>query len=159
MVKKTEITRELALSIARTLDVSVFERKSSYTKDDAQANLSGRTHYVDDSTLKCFHSRIMSARYTDHGMLFAIVESVAADYQNKRRGFRFVVFDLDGTVVNDRASAVDVVSTSAKAEKDMWAFLDGFDVIAHYKKTLAYKADRFKARAAEMARVAKSLKA
>lgn len=158
MAKKTELTKELARAIADTIGQQRFEHRSYHAKWNAQGNLQGRTHYVDDATLKCFHSRVMSARDTDHGLVFAIVESVAKDHQNRSRGFRFVAFDIEGTVINDRASSIDTVSTSAKAEKDMWAFLDSLDVVAHYKKVLEYKADRFKVQAAAMARVAKSLK-
>ena len=157
--KKTVLDKDNARSIADAIGQTLFERKSSYSaKDNAQMNLQGRTHYVDDSTLKCFHSRVMSGRDTDHGLIFAIVESVAKDYNNRSRGFRFVAFDIEGTVINDRASATDTVSTSAKAERDMWDFLDGFDVLAHYKKVMEYKADRYKVQAAHMLRVAKSIK-
>lgn len=157
--KKTVLDNDNARAIAEALGKTLFERKSGYSaKDNAQRNLDERTHYVSDSTLKSFHSRVMSARDTDHGLVFAIIESVAKDYQNHSRGFRFVAFDIEGTVINDRASATDTVSTSAKAEKDMWAFLDTFDVLAHYKKVMEYKADRYKVQAAHMLRIAKSIK-
>lgn len=83
MAKKTEITRELATAIAHVIGTRLFENRSSYSsKDDAQRNLDGKTHYVDEGTLKAFYSRISSARHTDHGLIYSIVESVAADHQN-----------------------------------------------------------------------------
>jgi hypothetical protein len=72
----------------------LYQNKSDYPKANAQRNLCGRTHYVDDDTLRGFYSRIISARETDGGLLFAIVTSDAKDYQNKPRGFRYVIFDV-----------------------------------------------------------------
>ena len=161
MAKKTEITRELATSIAHVIGTRLFENRSSYSaKDDAQRNLEGKTHYVDDATLKAFYSRISSARHTDQGLIYSIVESVAGDYQNNSRGFRFVTFDLYGTIINDRVSA-DVNrlhKTAAKAQAEMWEFLDGLDVAAHYKRVMAEHADPIKAQAANLHKLAKSIK-
>lgn len=161
MAKKTELSRDIATSIAHVIGTSLFEKKSSYSaKDDAQRNLSGKTHYVDEGTLKSFYSRISSARYTDEGLLFSIIESVAGDYQNKSRGFRFVTFDLYGTIVNDRVSA-DVNrlhSSAAKAEREMWEFLNSFDALAHYKATMSEHAAVIKAQAANLVKLAKSIK-
>ncbi len=161
MAKKTEITRELATSIAHVIGTRLFENRSSYSaKDDAQRNLEGKTHYVDDATLKAFYSRISSARHTDQGLLFSIIESVAGDYQNKSRGFRFVTFDLYGTIVNDRVSA-DVNrlhSSAAKAEREMWEFLNSFDALAHYKTTMREHAAVIKAQAANLVKLANTIK-
>lgn len=161
MAKKTEITRELATSIAHVIGTTLFSRLHGYSaKNDAQANLRGKTHYVDDATLKAFYSRISSARHTDQGLIYSIVESVAGDYQNNSRGFRFVSFDLFGTIVNDRVSAdVNRLHKSrAKAEKEMRQFLDAFDVAAHYKTELAQRAETMKAQAANLHKLAKSIK-
>ena len=161
MAKKTELSRDIATSIAHVIGTSLFEKKSSYSaKDDAQRNLSGKTHYVDEGTLKSFYSRISSARYTDEGLLFSIIESVAGDYQNKSRGFRFVTFDLYGTIVNDRVSA-DVNrlhSSAAKAEREMWEFLNSFDALAHYKTTMSEHAAVIKAQAANLVKLANTIK-
>lgn len=93
-------------------------------------------------------------------MIYSIVESVAGDYQNNSRGFRFVTFDLYGTIINDRVSA-DVNrlhKTAAKAQAEMWEFLDGLDVAAHYKRVMAEHADRIKAQAVNLHKLAKSIK-
>ena len=103
--------------------MNLYENKSSNAKRNAQSNLMGRTHYVDDDSLRFHKARILSARHTDGGLLFAIVESTSADYKNTRRGFRFVIFDIDGTVI-ERANLDGMYSTSKSATKAMWAALN-----------------------------------
>lgn len=133
---------------------NLYRNESGYPKNNAQRNLQGRTHYVDDDTLRYHHSRVISARHTDGGLLFAIVTSDAKDHQNKSRGFRYVIFDLFGTVVERNPSSVDreFFRTSAQAEKAMWAALNDFDVvkltceaIANAEKWHAIEMERTKA--------------
>jgi len=158
MAKKTELTADIARDIARAFGVSLFDRNSYAAKDKAQANLSGRTHYVDDDTLRFFHSRISSARAIEHETIFLIVESVAADYQNRSRGFRFVAFDLNGSVINDRKGPETLHRTSAQAEKEMWAWANAFDTLAHYKARLIERAERAKREAAAMTAAARKIR-
>jgi hypothetical protein len=80
--------------------MELFSEKSSHTKYNAQRNLQGRTHYVDDDTLRFHKSRILSTHVGSNGLIFAIIESYAADYKNTRRLFRPVVFDIFGTVLS-----------------------------------------------------------
>jgi hypothetical protein len=135
---------------------NLYRNESGYPKINAQRNLQGRTHYVDDDTLRGFHSRVISARHTDGGLLFAIVTSDAKDYQNKSRGFRYVIFDLFGTVVERNPSSVDreYFRTSAKAEEAMWAALNSLDVV---KLTCEAIARAEKQHASEMERTKQEL--
>ncbi len=129
MAKKTELTQTVAREIALALNANIFDRRNSISpKANAQANLSGRTHYVNDDTLRYFFSRIVRTREIEHGLLFLLIELVAGDHQNRSRGFRFVAFDLCGTVINDRISAnpESLFRTSAAAEKAMWDWADFF---------------------------------
>lgn len=107
-----------------------YRNESSNPKWNAQRNLSGRTHYVDDDTLRFHKSRVLSARHTDGGLLFAIVTSDAKDYQGRTRGFRYVIFDLFGTIL-DRPELDDAFKTSERATKAMWAALDRIDAKTH----------------------------
>ncbi len=109
--------------------MQLFSTKASYPKPNAQANLAGRSHYVEDDTLRWHKSRILSARAVDGGLLFAIVESVALDMNNTKRGCRYVVFDLFGKVVS-RVPLEDCWRTSAAATKAMWRFLSECDAKA-----------------------------
>ena len=93
---------------------------SSYDpKWNAQKNLMGRTHYVDDDTLRFHKSRILCSDPLQDGLLFGLVESVSLDMNNTKRGFRYVMFDIFGTVVGTRASLDDCYKSSNAARKAM----------------------------------------
>lgn len=109
--------------------MKLYAQLASNPKHNAQRNLEGRTHYVDDDTLRFHKSRIISARAVDQGLLFAIVTSDSLNFENTKRGFRYVVFDIAGEVVS-RNELADAVSTSAAATKQMWAWLNQADAKA-----------------------------
>jgi hypothetical protein len=106
--------------------MNLYRNESSNPKTNAQRNLCGRTHYVDDDTLRFHKSRIISARHTDNGLLFAIVTSDALDFDNSKRGFRFVIFDVFGTVL-ERTKLEYAYRRSDQATKEMWAVLNSID--------------------------------
>jgi hypothetical protein len=99
--------------------MQLYSNQSSDPKTNAQRNLQGRTHYVDDDTLRFHKSRVISARHTDGGLLFAIVTSDSLNFENTKRGFRYVIFDVFGTVVS-RCDLEHARRTSEQATKDMW---------------------------------------
>ena len=108
---------------------TLYTRKSSYAKPNAQENLAGRSHYCDNDTLRFFKSRIISTHITDGGLLFALVESVQRGWtRDAGRGFRFVVFDVYGNTVGRDTETY--YSTSAKASKAMWEYLNTLDAVA-----------------------------
>jgi len=153
----THIHNELAQEIVSAIGETRFELKTySSSKANAQANLNGRTHYVDDDTLKYFHSKIAYSNDYENGTIFALVESCAADMDNRNRGFRFVVFDLFGTVIERRKSS-DLFSTKDKARKALNTFFEDFDALEHYKQAMAERAERLandsKRLAAQVARM------
>ena len=76
-----------------------YTYKSRNDKYNAQENLQGRSHYVDDATLRFHHSRINAAYPIANGLLFYLRESVALDPDNMKRGHRAVIFDLFGNVI------------------------------------------------------------
>lgn len=108
---------------------SLYENRLSNPTANAQSNLSGRTHYVDADTLRFHKSRILSAAAVDDGLLFVIIESCAMDYHNTRRGFRYVVFDIFGSVIS-RVELEDCWQSRGAARKAMWAYLDTVDAKA-----------------------------
>lgn len=81
------------------LNTRRYEMKSYLHKNNAKLNLSGRTHYVDDDTLRFHYARITSTAVSPDGLLFGLVESVALDPNNRMRGFRHVIFDITGFVI------------------------------------------------------------
>ena len=106
-----------------------YTEKSCCPKYDAQQNLMGRTHYVDDDTLRWHKSRILETYYTDGGLLFALIESVAMDMHNTQRGFRYVIFDICGNVIS-RAKLEDAHKTKKQAIGAMWTDLNEIDAEA-----------------------------
>ena len=106
--------------------IDLYRNESANPKWDAQRNLSGRTHYVDDNTLRFHKSRVLQTAVTDGGLLFAIVESYAADYEGTTRLFRPVIFDVFGTVL-ERPSLENGYKTSNQASKAMRAALNGIN--------------------------------
>src|ERR1700722_1165075 len=106
--------------------MNLYRNESSNPKRNAQRNLIGRTHYVDEDTLRWHKSRVLSARHAADGLLFAIVTSDALDMNNTRRGFRFVIFDLFGTTLA-RLDLEHAFRTAAQAMKAMWVELEKID--------------------------------
>lgn len=107
-----------------------FDDQSYDPKYNAQRNLQGRTHYVDDATLRCFRSRVLLTAINFDGLLFGLVESVSLDPDHTQRGFRAVVFDLFGTII-DRKGLDDCRKTRKAAEKDMLEVMNKTDALAH----------------------------
>ena len=127
------MNKDLAATLAHDIfGVSKFESHGYSAKGLAQKNLTGKTHYVDDSTLRYHHSRVLECYSTDHGTVCTIIESCALDMHNTKRGFRFVAFDLGGEVL-ERADLETTFKTKKQAQAAMWNWLESFDVMAHYK--------------------------
>lgn len=106
--------------------MKLFRNESSDPKSNAQRNLTGLTHYVDDDTLRYHKSRVISSRCTSQGLLFAVVTSDSLDPNNTRRGFRYAIFDIFGHVL-ERPTLEQAFRTSAQAAKAMYAAIDGMD--------------------------------
>lgn len=116
--------------------MQLYSNQASEPKLNAQRNLQGRTHYVDDDTLRFHKSRIISARVVDNGLLFAIITSDALNFENTKRGFRYVIFDVFGNVVS-RCDLCDARRTSEQATKDMWDALNAMDAKAITRDAIA----------------------
>ena len=119
----------------------LFRHESGIPKVNAQENLRGINHFADESTLRFFGSRISSAHETSSGLLFYIIESSFLDYNKTKRGFRYAIFDIFGESVA-RPALDEAFSTSEKARKAMYQFLDTFSEAEHYKKALLSIAKR-----------------
>lgn len=106
--------------------MNLYRDESSRPKWNAQRNLSGRTHYVDDDTLRFHKSRILSTHITDSGLLFALVESVALTMDGSKRGYRPVIFDVFGNTV-ERPKLEDSFKSRKAATSAMWDALNKLD--------------------------------
>jgi hypothetical protein len=110
--------------------MNLFRRESDKPKYNAQRNLMGRTHYVDDDTLKFHKSRVLATYVIDDGLLFAIITSDALNWENTKRGYRYVIFDVFGTVL-DRPDLKEAYSTKKAAIEAMWHTANKIDAKAH----------------------------
>ena len=137
---------QLAEIIQNTWTQLYQDRYYSDPTAKAQDQLSGRTHYADPDTLRFFHARILRASPVCSGLLFRIVESVAADPDNNRRVFRFVVFDVWGNVIK-KADFDNSFSSTDKALKAFDQWLAGFDLVDYYRVQLAARVKRTQAEA------------
>lgn len=98
--------------------MNLYRENYSDPKRNAQDNLIGRSHYVDDNTLRFHGSRILSAGVAAEGLLFWLIESVALDPDGRKRGFRFVIFDVFGSVI-ERANLDESFKSKDAARKAM----------------------------------------
>ena len=103
-----------------------YRNESCNPKYNAQMNLQGRTHYVDDDTLKFHKSRVLNTFVTNNGLLFGIVESYAVDCHNSTRAFRPVIFNIFGNVVT-RCKLEDGFKSSNQAIKAFWNDVNKLD--------------------------------
>ena len=108
------------------MKLRIFDDKSYKPQRNAQMNLIGRTHYVDDSTLKYFYARVVASGTECKGLIFWIIESHAVDMNNTQREFRFIVFDVGGHVL-ERAENGEGYRTRSKARKALDAYLATID--------------------------------
>lgn len=140
----------------RSLGHSIFSDKSySSPVRNAQLNLEGKTHYCDENTMRYFHSRVLSSNDHEHGLIFSIIESVSLDHEHTRRGFRYVAFDVFGTIVS-RVDLEHCVSSKDAARKAFYTWLNAFDTLAHYRATLRAMATRMESDAKAMRKIARA---
>ena len=136
------MTPQITQSIATALDTRIFKDANWLTAaSNAQNALSGITHYCDTSTLRFHHSRIVGASVVSCGAFFKVTETCAQDYQNTRRGYRVVLFDMTGSAVY-RPSLDELTRTREQADKAFYAWLDQFDELGHYRDKINNKADK-----------------
>lgn len=137
--------------------MNLYREKSSRPKWNAQRNLQGRTHYVDDGTLKFHKSRVLSTHITDGGLLFALVESVALNMDNTARGYRPVIFDVFGNVI-DRPQLADSYKSSKAAKAAMWDTLNKLDAKEITRKAIDQAKQNYAREIKEMRQKLKAIK-
>lgn len=132
---------------------TLYESKSSYAKRDAQRNLDGRTHYVEDDTLRFHHSRVLSRRILAEGLFYEICCSDGLDWENRRRGFRVTTFDVFGTALGRPD-----LEHSSNSSRQAWKASEAMDLdaVKHYAEALQSKVHYAQE---EVAKLEKSLEA
>jgi hypothetical protein len=144
------MTPETIKTIATALFAHVFTDAQRKTpKLNAQAALEGWSHYCDDSTLRFHHSRIVGACVVAGGAFFKVTETCTKDYENTKRGYRVVLFDMMGEAVY-HPSLDDMPRTREQAERAFFAWFDGFDQLAHYRAKLDREARKWAKRVTDI---------
>lgn len=134
-MKATNTEQELKAIIdaLAKLHVRPFGHESSDPKYNAQRNLNGKTHYVEDDTLRFHKSRVLGTRVLHGGLLFRVTCSDALDMHNTRRGFRCAVFDVFGTTVSrpDLEHAKSTKNAAINASEN-----ESIDLVKHYRDAI-----------------------
>lgn len=132
MVKKNEaavpeITVEQLVSDLSKAGVQLFRQRSGMPLNQAQRNLEGLTHYVDDKSLSAFVAQIHHVYILEEGLLLALIESVQAG-PNKESGrvYRPVLFDVFGNVIH-QPTIDDSADSLKKANAQLWQVVDEMD--------------------------------
>ena len=118
--------------------MKLFQEYHYETTRNVKRNLDGLTHYYNDDTMRYFKSRILHDVITDGGLLLGTVESFINADGNRR--VRAVIFNVFGTVVNDRA---EQFTNKKKAIEKMWFDLNAMNAkkitmegIKHHQETV-----------------------
>ena len=127
--------QNILVNALRCAGLNTYDDRGSDPTLRAQDALSGRTHYCEPATLRWHKARITSARRISMGAFFMLVESCAADYENTRRVFRAVCFDIFGTVVY-RPDLDESSTSTATATTAFYKFWNEFDQAAYYQEEL-----------------------
>jgi hypothetical protein len=153
------MTPQTAQTIAQALDTRPFKDAQRSTPVlNAQDALDGITHYCDPGTLRYHHSRIVGACVVSCGAFFKVTETCSQDYQNTRRGYRVVLFDLMGKAVY-RPALAELHRTREQADKAFWAWFNSFDEVGHYRDNLNRRADQLARQIVELNAAAQVLAA
>lgn len=134
MTTSTPEEIEAIIAALGKIHVRPFCYESGDPKHNAQRNLRGKTHYVDDDTLRWHKSRVVGCAHLHDGLLLRVTCSDAIDMHNTKRGFRSAVFDIFGTTVS-RPKLEDAASTSAAAVKA--SDRETIDLVEHYRQAIA----------------------
>jgi len=81
----------------------------------------GKTHYYSASTRRFHGASVSKLRVIADGMALAAIERVSLDMNHTRKGYRVVIHDLTGTVINDRLGLDPAHKGLAAAQRDFEA--------------------------------------
>jgi hypothetical protein len=141
MAKKPEFDiDQLKMALAKA-GVTLFTERSGFPLNQAQRNLQGKTHYVDDSTMRGFVGKIHSVHILEDGLILGLVESIqAGPNEESGRVYRPVFFDVFGNVVM-RPDIEDSFKTLKQAQAAFWRMADDIDTIPLTLKGIETKKD------------------
>ena len=135
------MTPTTAQTIAQAFGRQLYTHRRDDNTCDAQENLEGRTYYVEPGTLRFHHSRIVGGGVHLCGAAYRVLEVTALDYDNTRRGYRAVLFDLTGrTIYHPKLEQCH--RTKEQAMRAFWAWFETFDPLEYYRARINEEADQ-----------------
>ena len=126
----------------RNQGIYTFGMNSSYKpKLSAQNALAGKSHYVDDGTLRFFNAKVNDAGPICEGLFYFVRESKDTSFDGDCREHDIVYFDVFGSVVEEMyRKSKDAVTCSNAYELSMAPQrLFDIDVVEYYQTRLADK--------------------
>jgi hypothetical protein len=130
MAKKQPIDQAALIDAIKKQGIELFRERSGMPLNQAQRNLQGRTHYVDDATLKSFGAKVHTTHVMDDGLIFGMVESLQKGFNPEDgRVWRPVFFDLFGNIVA-RPPIEDSFDNIKQAQAEFWKLADTLDAQA-----------------------------
>lgn len=121
-------TQELASKL-KAAGIELFQERSGFPLNQAQRNLDGKTHYVDEASLRSHVSKIHNVYVMDDGLILGMIESVqAGPSADDGRVYRPVFFDIFGGIIY-RPDLQDSAKTLKKAQAEFWQQAEEVDAI------------------------------
>lgn len=109
--------------------IELFKERTGLPLNQAQRNLSGRTHYVDDSTLKGFGAKVHSVSIMDEGLVLGMLESLQKGFNAADgRVWRPVFFDVFGNVIY-RPDIEESFDNQKEAMAEFWKQSNEIDAV------------------------------
>ena len=102
---------------------SLYTCHSCYPLPNAERNLAGRTHYVDEATRRYFRANVIASFACLSGLAFSIIETLPVPGYARRR-YRPVLFDLAGRVIDSGPTNANNLNAGFSTEKAARAHLD-----------------------------------
>lgn len=111
--------------IAKAAGLRPYEWSGSYWGSNLSATAErltdDKTHYYDAGTRRYFGASVSKLREIADGMALAAIERVSLDSDHRAKGYRVVIHDLTGHIINDRAGLEDAHKTLRAAQRDFEA--------------------------------------
>lgn len=152
------MTPQTAQTIAQAFKKQLYSRRQNDSICDAQENLDGRTYYVEPGTLRYHHSRIVGGGVHLCGAAYRVLEVTALDYDNSRRGYRAVLFDLTGRTIY-HPKLEECHRTKEQAIRAFWVWFETFDPLEYYRERINEEADQLARQIAALNEAAQTLAA
>lgn len=152
-----EVSIEDVVKAVQKAGVELFKERAGLPLNQAQRNLEGRTHYVDDSTLKSFVAKIHAVYVMDEGLILGLVESLqAGPNPDMGRVYRPVFFDLFGNTLY-RPSIEESFKSLKQAQTEFWKQAEEIDAVDATIEGLKAKRDSLQKEAEDLNAIVEEL--